>query len=337
MPALSSPGPAFGSDPLPGLVWAFRIHDDGVAEELAVDRPIGERHDGWLWLHFNLADARGCAFLKAFPDLPEDAIEALVGPDTHQQLQADSTCVYGVIADLGRDFEGITEEVRLLHFAMTERCLVSARRRALNAVEATRQALRGGRRLESTASLLELIVDHVADAIDRLADDLAVQMDRIEERILDRETAGDRQRLGAFRRTTVRLHRQLSGLRALFHRLEAQDPEALSPPLRLEAGRLSQRLDGLDHEIDALRDRARMLQDEISSQLVEETNRNLRALSIVTILFLPPTLVAGFFGMNLKGMAYAESEVGFWSGVLVAVLSSAIVYAILHWRGLTRG
>jgi zinc transporter len=337
MPPLPSPGPTFGSDPLPGLVWAFRIHDDGGAEELDVDRPIEPDHDGWLWLHFNLADARGSGFLKAFPDLPEEAIEALVGPDTHQQLQAESDCVYGVIADLGRDFEGITEEIRLLHFAMTERCLISARRRALNAVDATRQALRAGRRIESVAALLELIVDHVADAIDRLADDLALQMDRIEERILDRETSGERQQLGVFRRVTVRLHRQLAGSRALFHRLDERDPEELSPGLRLDAGRLSQRLDGLDHEIDALRDRARLLQDEISSQLVEETNRNLRALSIVTILFLPPTLVAGFFGMNLKGIAYAESEVGFWAGVLVAVLSSAIVYAILHWRGLTRG
>ncbi|CAL8974181.1 Zinc transport protein ZntB [Rhodoplanes serenus] len=319
-------------------MWAFRIGDDGVATELDPERPLpGPDGDSWLWLHFNLADARSGPVLQTLPGLPDDAVEALVGPDTHQQLQAERDCVYGVIADLGRDFDGLTEEVRLLHFAMTERGLVSARRRALNAVDTTRQALRSGQRVESVAALFELIVDHVADAIDRLSDDLALQMDAIEERILDLETTDERRRLGVFRRTTVRLHRQLAGLRSLFRRFEALEPEELSPALRLDAGRLSQRLDGLDQEIDALRDRARMLQDELSSQLAEETNRNLRALSIVTIMFLPPTLIAGFFGMNLKGMAYAESEVGFWSGVIVAVLSSAIVYAILRWRGLTRG
>ncbi|RAI39378.1 transporter [Rhodoplanes roseus] len=326
-----------GADPLPGLVWAFRIRGDGVAEELDVERPIEPRPDGWLWLHFNLVDARCSSFIRAFPDLPPEAVDALVGPDTHQQLHADGDCVYGVIADLGREFEGVTEEVRLLHFAMRERCLISARRRALNAVDEVRQLLRAGLRPESVAALLELIIDHIANAIDRLADDLALQMDRIEERILDLETTDERKRLGVFRRTTVRLHRQLTGLRVLFRRFEAIDPDELVPALRLDAARLSQRLDGLDQEIDALRDRARMLQDELSSQLAEETNRNLRVLSIVTILFLPPTLVAGFFGMNLKGMAYAESEVGFWAGVLVAALSSAVVYALLRWRGVTRG
>ncbi|MDC7787525.1 transporter [Rhodoplanes sp. TEM] len=329
--------PDFGSDPLPGLVWAFRIRPDGTAEELDVERPVAPVTDGWLWLHFSLVDTRGCAFLRSFADLPPDAVDALTGPDTHQQLQAEDDCVYGVFADLGRELEGVTDEVRLLHFAMRERCLVSARRRALNAVDEVRQALRAGRRIDSPATLIEQVVDHVVDAIDRLADTLALEMDRIEERILDLETTDERRKLGVFRRTTVRLHRQLAGLRALFRRFEEIEPEELAPGLRIDAVRLSQRLDGLDQEIDALRDRARMLQDELSSQLAEETNRNLRALSIVTILFLPPTLVAGFFGMNLKGIAFAEGEAGFWAGVLVSALSSLIVYMLLRWRGLTRG
>jgi zinc transporter len=268
-------------------------------------------------------------------DIPPAALAALLGPDQHQQLHADSDCVYGVIADLSRSLDGVSEQVGYLHFVMTERRLISARRHALAAVEATRQALRKGRRLSSVASLLELIVEHIAEAIDRLADEIALQMDRIEERILDDDVHDERRNLGIFRRTTVRLHRQLVGLRTLFARLEQRGSDDLNPALRLEAARLSQRLDGLDHEIEALRERARLLQEEVSHQVAEETNRNLRALSIVTILFLPPTLVAGFFGMNLKGMAFAEGEAGFWGGVAVAVLSSAVVFAVLRWLGVT--
>lgn len=325
-----------GSLPLPGLVWGFRIAPDGRAEEIDVEAPVDTAADGFLWLHFNLADTRCNAFLKTLSAFPPEAVEALVGPDTHQQLQADTGCVYGVIADLSRTFEGVTEDIALLHFAMTDRLLVSARRRPLNAVDAVRWTLRRGRRVASTAVLLELIVDHVAAAIDRLADDIALDMDRIEERILDGRS-DDRQSLGVFRRTTVRLHRQLTGLRVLFHRLEALEPDELGPAQALDAARLSQRLDGLDQEVEALRERARMLQDEISGQVAEETNRNLRVLSIVTILFLPPTLIAGFFGMNLPGMPYAENHAGFWDGVVVALLSSAAVYGLLRWLGLTGG
>ena len=43
---------------IPGLVWAFRLHSDGSAEPLPIDQPIEFSHDGRLWLHFNLTDAR---------------------------------------------------------------------------------------------------------------------------------------------------------------------------------------------------------------------------------------------------------------------------------------
>ena len=319
---------------MPGLVWAFRIRPDGTPDELEIEEPLDDRHDGWCWLHFNLADARACTFLKTLRGIPPPAMAVLLGRDHHQQLYAEKACVYGVIADLSRSLDGVTEQVGYLHFVMTEQYLISARRHALAAVEATRQALRKGYRLTSVASLLELIVGQIAEAIDRLADEIALQMDRIEERILDSETGDEWQNLGIFRRMTVRLHRQLAGLQALFARLEHRGPNDLNPALRLETVRLSQRLDGLDQEIEALRARARILQEEVSHQVAEETNRNLCALSIVTILFLPPTLIAGFFGMNLKGLPFSGSDAGFWGGVAAAVASSMAVYALLRWFGI---
>jgi zinc transporter len=322
--------------PLGGLVFAFRIHADGAPEELSVDQSLDDRLGGWLWLHFNLADTRACTFLKSLRELPPDAIDILVAPDHHQQLHAEDNCVYGVIADLRRALEGVSDHVGLLHFAMTERFLVSGRRHPLNATQVTRDMLRGGHRPASVAALLELIVEHAIDAIEHLSDDIANQLDRIEERVVEVGTSDERRRLGTFRRTTVHLHRHLAGLRTLFQRLERNTPSSLPPNLRLEAGYLSQQLDALDHEIVALRERARVLQEEVTSQLAEETNRQLRVLTTVTILFLPPTVVAGFFGMNLKGLPFAHGEAGFWGGVLASVAASAAVYALLRWLGIVR-
>jgi zinc transporter len=55
-----------GGQPQPpsGLVFAFRVHADGATEELSVDQPLDDRPDGWLWLHFNLADTRAWTFIK---------------------------------------------------------------------------------------------------------------------------------------------------------------------------------------------------------------------------------------------------------------------------------
>ena len=57
------------AETLPGLVAAFRFAADGSAQELTVDKPIEKEADGWLWLHFNLTDARACRFLRRRPHL----------------------------------------------------------------------------------------------------------------------------------------------------------------------------------------------------------------------------------------------------------------------------
>ena len=70
---------------------------------------------------------------------------------------------------------------------------------------------------------------------------------------------------------------------------------------RATAGALTQRLDELDHEVIELRDRARLLQEELGARVAEQTNRQVRLLAVLTAVFLPPTLIAGLFGMNLAG------------------------------------
>src|SRR3954470_11475752 len=104
------------SDPaaaIPGLVWAFRLHGDGRAEALPIDAPFENIHDGRLWLHFNLTDARARSWLQAI-DIPPLARELLLSKDNYQQLHTTDHCVYGVFSDLVRAIDTPTEETGFL-------------------------------------------------------------------------------------------------------------------------------------------------------------------------------------------------------------------------------
>lgn len=318
------------SDPIPGLVWAFRIHSDGKPEPLPVDAGIDIAHGDLLWLHFNLADARALQWLAQIPiHAPEQARTLLLSKDTYQQLHATDDSIYGVISDLLRDIDEATEDTGYLRFVMTERLLVSGRHHALCAVDATRRSLEQGQRIDSMAALLETIVENVCDTMDGVADSLALSLDEIEEQVVSGDSRDLLQKLGRLRRTCVRLHRQLSGLRIVFQRLEAKGQRELKPALQLRAGKLAQRLDGLDHNVVEMRERSRLLQEELHLQIEERGNESLRVLSVLTALLLPPTLVTGIFGMNTKGLPLTDTETGFlWAAALILV-SSASAYAVM--------
>lgn len=323
----------------PGLVFAFRVQADGRAEEVAASGavelppPAGT----WLWLHFNLADKRASQWLGGLAAVPAQARSLLLAPQDHQQLYAVRDCIYGVFSDLVRSFEGAEEQTSYVSFAMTEQVVVSGRRQPLQAVEAVRAALASGRRLATPAALVEAIVDQAISGIDGLLEQLAKNLDKVEDQLLIESVSDERRGVGRVRRTGVRLHRQIASLRVLLRRFDISDEEiVINPPIALNTDRLAQRLDALDQEVVALEARARLLQDEVSARLSEESARNLNALSVLTAVFLPATLVTGIFGMNTTGLPFSHSEHGTAWAIGVGLAVAGATYWLLRRLGVIR-
>jgi zinc transporter len=65
----------------------------------------------------------------------------------------------------------------------------------------------------------------------------------------------------------------------------------------------------------------------------KQTNRSLHVLAIVTTVFLPASLVAGIFRMNVGGLPLTSGSAGFiWAMGIIAV-ASALVYWLLKRSG----
>ncbi|MEJ0013231.1 MAG: CorA family divalent cation transporter [Bauldia sp.] len=331
-------GGPMGQGMLPGLVMALRFHADGRSVELPADQPVDLATDNgdWLWLHFNLADKRACQWIANSASVPAVARALLVALHDHQQLYTTGDCVYGVFSDLVRALDRSLDETGYLNFAMTERLVVTGRRQSLQSVEAVRAALVAGRKLAGAAALIEAIVERATAGIDGLMDDLGKDLDRIEDLVLIDSVPDERRRVGRVRRTVVRLHRQVASLRALLDRFEASDEEAKTASLEIATDRLVQRLDALDQEVIAVQERARLLQEEISARLSEESARNLNALSVLTAVFLPATLVTGIFGMNTTDLPFAHGTHGSLWAVGVGALAAGLTYWVLRWMGVIR-
>jgi zinc transporter len=85
-------------------------------------------------------------------------------------------------------------------------------------------------------------------------------------------------------------------------------------------------LDESDREAGALQDRGRLLYEEIDTLIGAATNRSMRTLTVISTLLIPPTLIVGAFGMNVPGIPFEHSGVGFMeaSGLCVATVVGAL-------------
>lgn len=316
-------------------VWVYQFGEDGRG--VAVDRCLQEVDlaptAGWVWLHLDLADIRVQRWLNSGV-IARPVVSFLLGSDQHQQIRTSAGTVMGALTDRAHELAGTLDEFGQLRFAATEQVLISGRRNALQGVDAVRQRIERGAAFPAIASLLEQIVEQIAEAGETIHDECSFELDEIEDLVLSEDENDERRRVALLRRRCVRLHRQLSGLRALFQRLDRDSGIALPAGLRVETSRLAQRLDVLDHAIVAILERARSLQDEIAAKQAEQTNKHLHTLSILTIVFMPPSLVAGIFGMNTKGLPLSEDDSGFWWSVAICFLPLIPIFWFL--RGMLR-
>lgn len=321
---------------LPGLLWAMQFDEIGTGRLLGHAEPVpmpGTFGEGFLWLHFNLNDGRVATLIADGLFGPEHLAEAAFLKDPHQRIEVEGHFVGGVVADLVRAFcpKANADAGGRLHFVMGPRFLISGRHHPILGPEATREAAAEGRSIFAPIMLLEILVGQVVASMTATGGRLADELDAIEDHILERRIRGDRRRLGPIRRDAVRLHRQLLGLRSVFHRLEVTDEDCgLSSAAVKTARRIAQRLDALDRDMVVLADRSRLMQEELSASLAERTSRQLYTLSVLTALFLPPTLVTGLFGMNTKELPLAEHDNGSLIAIGLAAFSAFAAFILIR-------
>lgn len=82
----------------------------------------------------------------------------------------------------------------------------------------------------------------------------------------------------------------------------------------------SSRIDRLRDTANAISDHAAQLRDIYNSQLDKKQNRIMTVLTVVTTIFMPLTLIVGWYGMNFKFMPELEAQWGYPSIIILSML-----------------
>jgi zinc transporter len=314
-----------------GLVFGFvfrgaeavRVRDETLAGQLA-------NGYGWLWLHLALSDHRARRFVEGFDDIPADARALILSQEDRIQLHLTASGAWGILPDIERDFSDQALGSCRMGFWLDGERLITARRHPLAAAENLRDAVERGEIPASPAETLSLQQEHFFTLVEQRLAMLGRDLGRIEDEVLaDRDHIG-REVLGPLRRELSRYAREFSALRGAIYRATTVRGAMLSGPLTELLPALHQQAEDLERDTNALSDRARLLYEEIGSRVADNTNRSLSALTVISTLLLPPTFVAGAFGMNVGGIPWAQSPHGFWAVLGFCLMLIFTGYVVLR-------
>lgn len=94
----------------------------------------------------------------------------------------------------------------------------------------------------------------------------------------------------------------------------------------------SQDVQELERSAEALQNHVSFLLDAALGLVAATQNNTLKALSLATIAFVPPTLIASIFGMNFETLAWIHEPWGPWAAMAMMITAPLALLAIAKWR-----
>lgn len=159
-------------------------------------------------------------------------------------------------------------------------------------------------------------------------------LDELEHQVQKEASPQLRRQLRRIRQSSIILRRYLAPQRDAMSRLQAERLDWLSDLDRTMLREIADRTTRYVEDLEAARERAAAVQEEFNYQISERMNRTMYALTVVAAILLPPSLVAGLFGINVGGMPGIDNGNAFWM-VIGAITVLAVVEFIclrkLRW------
>ena len=120
--------------------------------------------------------------------------------------------------------------------------------------------------------------------------------------------------------------------RAVAYFSQSVEDRPESKPLRPPAKARLRDLQALEVHADFLASRLSFATDATMGMVNLAQNMTVRIVSVVAVLFLPPTLIASAFGMNFADMPTLSHPWGFPLSLFLMVASAVVTYLVFKWR-----
>ncbi|WP_316015161.1 zinc transporter ZntB [Roseobacter sp. HKCCA0434] len=316
--------------PLPDRL-AFLFDGAGHAVKDAPPVPPGSPpRGGFSWLHLR-RDAEGTRAALDACDLDGFVVEALMAEETRPRctVHGDGALVNlrGVNLNPGAEPEDMVS-IRL--WVEAER-VIGIWIRPLRAVRDILEAADRGQAPTTPGAFVARLALRLADRAEPSVAALNERIDDLEDLVLDERASIPRLDLSDLRREAIILRRYMLPQRDALTTLEIEDLPWLTADDRSRLREAAERVFRLGEDLDAIRDRAQVVHDQIMDRRAERMNGQMLILSVVAAIFLPLGLLTGLLGINVGGVPGTESPYAFWwvCAALVA-LTGGLVWLFRH-------
>lgn len=292
--------------------------------------------DSWLWIDLQDESAADETDLLCRElGLDEHAVVEAQRPRHPPGFDVFPDHLYLLLRPLTSESEDLEFATQQMAIFAADRLLVTRHNRESHFLTLQHEQLRergcGG---VSSLSLLAAITRRVADRYGQILLDLEVRLDQVEDLLFQSQTGGLMEELVGYNTALRKMRRILAYHTNAYASLHDHFPAA-------ESLHWHEEFEDIHNVMERFHSMADMYQNVINDLIegyisfnAHQLNQIMKVLTIVTVIFVPLTLLVGIYGMNFEYIPELKSHYGYFIllGIMVAIATGLLfLFKRVRW------
>lgn len=318
------------------ILFAYAFDGKGGASALtgaAVSDNI--KADNIAWVHLDANHPDTAEWLRRETGYLDPLItDALLAEETSPRFTEVGGGALLFLRGVNLDVSSAPEDMVSLRLWVDKHRIISVRKRRLKAIREIESALLDGRGPTNAGDFAADLVSRMFNRFEPVLAALDDATDEIEAAALDAATGHHREDIVRVRKQAIVFKRYMTPQRDAIAQLYASEISWLNKINRRSLQESYSRVKRYVDDLDAIRERAQVVKDELATILSDRLNKNTYVLSVIAAIFLPLGFLTGLLGINVGGIPGADNDLAFWAfvGMLAVIVGVQIaVFRFLKW------
>jgi magnesium transporter len=175
------------------------------------------------------------------------------------------------------------------------------------------------------------LLDSVVDRYFNVLEDVSEDSEALEDRLLSKPSNAELQNIHQLKHVSIELRRAVWPLREVVNNLTRNEKGVFQPATVPYLRDVYDHTVSFIESLESIRDSLAGMMDIYMASVSQRVNLEVRALTVVAMLFMPATLIAGIFGMNFNYMPWINHQKGFWWAIII-MAGIALIMLLIFWR-----
>lgn len=301
----------------------FVLDKKGSLKEIGFDEINSYREKNeLLWLHFNYTKNEAKEWISTKNGIDEIAVDALLADETRPRTIVLKDNLLLALRGVNLDPNSKPEDMKSIRLFISQNLIISTSRRTILSVTEMIEELKRGSGIKSSSEFIIELTYKMIDRIDDVIEKIHDRCDTLEDTIFDDKRRLQKAEILNIRKEIIVLKRFLVPQKEALIKLYNEQLSWLNEYQKIELRETNDQLIRHIEELDTVRDKIILIQDEISNNLSGELNKKMYIMAIISAIFLPLTFLTGLLGINVAGIPGAEYENAFFifTGILFLVV-----------------